>query len=398
MHFYTSVNSNYLPKARVLAKSVKEFCKDSKFSLVLCDEIPKEIDIKNEPFDEILKVDELGIPVENLNLWIYMHTVVELCTAVKGQALVKFLEDGSEKVVYLDPDIAVFNDLHELEALLDEHDVVLTPHQTIPESQYLDIINNEICSLKHGTYNFGFYAVKSSEKGLKFARWWRDRLVEFCYDDIPNGIFTDQKWGDLVPAMFDGIHITKDPGYNVSTWNLTNRKIIKENGIYLVNGVPLKFYHFSGFDSGAQEVMLNLYAKGNPILFELREWYIARLNEEEQEKYGVLPSIYNFYENGKKIDKDERNVIRRRKDVYEYFKDTNPHIVEQEKSYLKWYQSEVVSKPDIDVYTGKILEDKRKIIELEKESEKLREELRGIYSSRSWKLVMKLKKIKKCFK
>lgn len=416
MHFYTSINNNYLPKARILAKSVKRFCKDAKFSLILSDEIPAGVNPENEPFDEILKVEDLNIPVENLKLWIYMHTVVEVCTAVKGQALVKFLESGSEKVVYLDPDIAVFNDLHELEALLDEHDVILTPHQTIPETNNIDIENNEICSLKHGTYNFGFYAVKNSENGLKFARWWRDRLIEFCYDDIPNGIFTDQKWGDLAPAMFDGVHVSRDPGYNVSTWNLTNRKVTKENDTYLVNGVPLKFYHFSGFDSGAQEVMLNLYAKNNPVLFELREWYIKRQDEEEQEKYGSLPSIYNFYDNGEKITKEERVVLRKRKDVYNFFKDTNPHVVEQEKSYYKWYKIEVLDRPEIDVFTGELYPEKKRIIELENEIEnqaidsnakiailkeeikRYEHELQCIYNSRSWELAMKIKKVRNYFR
>lgn len=390
MHFYTSINNNYLPKARILAKSVKRFCKDVKFSLVLCDTIPEELKLENEPFDEILTIDRLNIPVENLNLWIYMHTVVELCTAVKGQALVKFLEEGSEKVVYLDPDTAVFNDLSELQQLLNEFDVVLTPHQTAPENNRRDIIYNEICSLQHGTYNFGFYAVRSSENGLKFARWWRDRLIDFCYDDIPGGLFTDQKWGDLVPAMFDGVHITRDPGYNVSTWNITNRTITKENNIYVVNGVPLKFYHFSGFDSGAQEAMLKLYSKDNPYLYELREWYINNQNEEEQDKYGTLPSIYNFYDNGVKISKYERQIFRLRIDVYEYFKETNPHIVEQEKSYSKWFKVEIADRYGIDVQSGEINEDKIKIMQLE-------QELKSIYNSKSWGFAMKLKKIKNFF-
>ncbi len=28
MHFYTSVNINYLPKARILAESVKKYCEE----------------------------------------------------------------------------------------------------------------------------------------------------------------------------------------------------------------------------------------------------------------------------------------------------------------------------------------------------------------------------------
>lgn len=381
MHFFTSINNNYFAKARVLAKSIKQYCEDVKFSLVLSDYIPAEIDLSQEPFDEIVTVDQLGIPVDNLHQWIYIHTVVELCTAVKGQALVKFLEEGSKKVVYLDPDIAVFDALKEMEALLDEHDVLLTPHQTIPETTERDIINNEICSLKHGIYNFGFFAVRNSDNGLAFARWWRDRLLNFCYDDIPNGLFTDQRWGDLAPAMFEGIHILRDPGYNVSTWNITTRTVTKEqDGRYYVNGVPLKFYHFSGFDSGNQEIMLNLQGKGNPNLFELRAWYIKRQDEEGQQSWFSLPSIYNFYDNGEKIKTEERLLMRKRLDLMEYFRNTNPSIIEQEKSYYKWYRHEVGESNREDDYC---LEYKKKIEELERH-------LHDIQTSRAWKIAKRL--------
>lgn len=385
MHFYTSVNINYLPKARILAKSVKRFCKNAKFSLVFSDVLPEEINVTEEPFDEIITIKELGIPVKNLDFWIYEHTVVELCTAVKGQALVKFLEEGSQKVVYLDPDIAVFNDLHELEDLLEQYDVILTPHVTIPEEKRADIENNEICALKHGAYNFGFYAVRNSENGLAFAHWWRDRLIDFCFDDIPNGIFTDQKWGDLVPCMFKGVYITQDPGYNVSTWNISHRIIDKnEQGLYIVNDTLLKFYHFSGFDSGDQKSMLDIYANGNKYLYELREWYIRRMKEEEQEKYGGYPSQYNFYNNGEAVRKEERKLIRKRLDVKKFFLETNPYIVQQKKSYYLWYKNEV--KDD----SGS-----RDIQDLEAENEQLKAYIDYITSLRYWKFGKKVNYILK---
>lgn len=340
MHFYTSVNINYLPKARILAKTIKEHCPQSKFSLVFSDAWPEEIDREKEPFDEIITVLELGLPVENIKSWIYEHSVVELCTAVKGQALVKFLQSGSDKVVYLDPDVAVFQQLDCLDELLDQYDIVLTPHVTIPEKTDEGIRDNELCALMHGTFNFGFYAVKNSDNGLKFATWWRDRLVDYCFDEIPSGIFTDQKWGDLVPSMFDGVYIWKDPGCNVATWNISNRVIEKKDGKYYVNGSPLKFYHFSGFDSGSQAVMLERYSDGNQALYELRRWYIERQKEEEQDKYAIYPSKYNVYNNGEKIDKKERILFRKRLDVKEYFKNTDPFVVDQDRSYYKWYRDE----------------------------------------------------------
>lgn len=377
MDFYTSVNINYLPKARILAKSVKKYCKDAKFTLIFSDKWPEEIDCAKEPFDRIITVEELGIPTKNLEFWIYMHTVVELCTAVKGQALVKLLEEGADKVVYLDPDIAVFDNLILLEELLNQYDVLLTPHQTVPEENEEDIIANELCSMRYGVYNFGFYAVRNSQNGLAFARWWRDRLVDYCFDDIPTGIFTDQRWGDMVPALFDGVYILKHPGCNVSTWNLTHRLVTESDHKYYVNGEPLQFYHFSGFDSGAQKNMLDKYSKGNAVLYELRDWYIERLKQEEQEKYGNYPSQYNFYDNGKKIAREERTLLRKRRDLTDFFLDTNPYITVQERSYYKWYRQE----------TNRLGQDN--LLDPQQAQAKLEE----IYSSRSWKIVMQLKKM-----
>ena len=344
MHFYTSVNNHYMAKAIVLAKSVKKYHPEANFSLVLSDKLLDDFDVAASPFDEVITIDNLGIPVSNLNQWIFEHTIVELCTAVKGQALVNFLENGADKVIYLDPDIEVFDELKHLDELLDENDILLTPHQTIQEDCYRDIVNNEICSLMHGVYNFGFYAVRNNANGMKFAKWWRDRLLDFCYDDIPHGIFTDQKWGDLVPALFDGVHIIKSPAYNVSTWNLSHRKITKKNGRFFVNGEPLQFYHFSGFDSGAQKTMLELYAEKGSAAYTLRDMYIEKQNEAGQKRYVKYASIYDCFDNGERITNEHRKMMRERSDVHEFFKDVDPYVVEQKKSYYKWFLDEKAGK------------------------------------------------------
>ena len=74
---------------------------------------------------------------------------------VKGVMLELLLARGAARVVYLDPDIAVFESLAEVEALLDRHDVVLTPHQVEPDKDSQAIFDNELGSLKWGVYNLG---------------------------------------------------------------------------------------------------------------------------------------------------------------------------------------------------------------------------------------------------
>ncbi len=339
MHVFTSVTANYLPKAAALAHSIKRVHPEATFHLVLSDEMPDCNPATTAAFDSIIRIDEL--PIEGLRSWIFKHRLVELCTAVKGTAFQYIAERfGAERIYYFDPDILICNRLDGLERRLDRHSILLTPHQVIPDSDVQAISDNEICCLRNGVYNLGFLAVRMAGQGRQFIDWWADRLRRFCYDEVPNGLFTDQRWVDLAPAFFDDIAIVREPQYNVSTWNLTSRVATGTSPYGIeINGVPLVFYHFSGFDSGAQKVMLERYGAHSPVLFDLREWYIARCEELGQSKLGKMECIYNRFSNGERISDEHRLVYRRREDLIRDFPDpfdaTDPG-----RSYLHWFRTE----------------------------------------------------------
>lgn len=321
MHFFTSITTCYLPKARVLAETLKKTNPDAIMHLVISDDLPKDFDITKEDFDYVWNAEDF-IKTENNKQWFYIHSVVELCTAVKGAAALHILkETNADKIIYLDPDIGVFNDLTPLSKMLDKNSVLLTPHQIEPAVSYRGVIDEEICSLKHGIYNFGFFAVKNDEKGLKFLNWWNDRLMDFCFDDIPNGLFTDQKWGDLAPALFDFVKIIHEPEYNVATWNLATRTVTgNEKDGWFVNGKPLRFYHFTGFDSGAHRLVLASHAKPGDPVWNLSLMYEDMMNSKGQAELGKVTFKYAFYENGQKIKKSDRTLFRHRQDLQQHFK------------------------------------------------------------------------------
>ena len=337
MRCFTSSVMNYLPKARILAESVKRHHPEWTMDVVLCEPKPLWIDPPTEPFDNIVEAESLGIP--NFKSWMFKHTVVEACTGVKGFALNRYLgELGEQKVLYLDPDIVVFNPLTKIEELLDRHPLVLTPHQLSPEEELDVIVDNEICSLKHGVYNLGFVAARAEGQGKAFASWWRDRLHHFCYDDIPNGLFTDQRWGDLVPVFFDQVHILRSPEFNVATWNLTNRKLTMDgSGRLLVNGMPLRFYHFTGYDSGAGATMLRKYGGDDRLLCEVWDWYARELERKGQQELGGLPWTYGVFQNGEPVHPEMRSLYRRRRDLQDAFPD--PLCTSQsDGGFLAWWK------------------------------------------------------------
>ncbi|WP_337104129.1 glycosyltransferase [Paenibacillus sp. YIM B09110] len=332
----TSICANYLPKAMVLAKSVKETNPDIKFVVCLLERHTHPAAEAYEYFDEIVLAKDLGF--EHFEKMIFKHSIVEASTAVKGQLFVYLWETYSEenKFVYLDPDIQVYDELVEMTEALDRHGIVLTPHLCHPEDIMDAVMDNELSALQHGVFNLGFLAIgrTASGEGERFIRWWASRLAMFCYDDIPRGIFTDQKWIDLAPCYFD-VYILKHPGYNVAPWNLSKRKITYTQG-FQVNGEKLRFFHYSGFDSGANEGMIKKYVpdKSNAV-YQLRDAYVQDLNARGQDQLGRTPWSYDCYYDGKPISRAARISYR---DVPELFYVVDNPFNKNDSFYLN-YQS-----------------------------------------------------------
>lgn len=291
VHVYTSFSYAYLSRARILAQSLRRANPDWQIWAVLVDRPPRgftESDWERD-FDVILDPETL---FPDWEAFIFKHDIVEACTAVKGRALQHILNSGAEKVVYLDPDIAVFHTLDNIAAKLDTASVILTPHQVEPNTSAHDFADNEQISLKYGIYNLGFIAVKNDETGNAVAAWWDQCLYRACYDQIEDGIFTDQKYCDLIPSLFDNVYIERRPGFNVASWNISRRVVkIREDGDIGVNDDLLRFYHFTKINSDG-EGMTKRFAAGNYAVFEIWNWYKRRLRALE---VSGIPSRYWHY-------------------------------------------------------------------------------------------------------
>lgn len=320
MLVYTSITKNYLPKARVLATSLKRHNPGWRLCVILCDTPPDGFDLRSEPFDDLLTLDQLGIP--EWKAWAFGHEVVELCTAVKGVAAQALADRGEDRLLYLDPDIMVFASLAALAELLDQRQVLLTPHLLEPESDPQAVIDNEICTLRHGVYNLGFLGVRASGEGRRFIDWWAARLEAHCLADPANGLFTDQRWIDLAPAFFEGVHVLRDRGCNVATWNIHHRPL-KRNaaGLLEAGGDLLRFYHFTGYDSGDGRGVLLKYAADQIEALELWESYGRELNANGHRDPALDHFAYGCFANGDPVDRSLRRLYRSRKDLQETFPD-----------------------------------------------------------------------------
>jgi len=330
---YTSVNVEYLDRALVLLESIRATNPSWQVVLVLVDD-EESAEANQEvlaQFDEVILSRELiG---NDHDRWIFAHDVVEACTAVKGAAMKLLLARSPRAVVYLDPDIYVFRDLESLLVTLSNFDVCLTPHQLSPATTTKSIEDNEIGSLRHGIFNLGFAAVRPTNEGLRFASWWAERLRYYCFNDPMRGLFTDQKWLDHAPVFFRGMGILREPGMNVASWNLDNRRVaVDQSGNYTVNGQPLYFWHFTKATSVGPLMTLRFGAWDHAVS-QLWRFYLERLHEVRK-SVEVTPWAFQCFSNGVAVPAIARRIYRERQDLMGHFPD--PFEVKSSSSYFSW--------------------------------------------------------------
>lgn len=239
---FTVANLAYLPKALVLAESLLKFDK-VKLNIYIIDRKVK-IDLP-ESLANFIWIEDVGFA--DLYDLAFKYDITEFSTSLKPSLTLKLLEQF-QKVIFLDPDTCLYQSVAPILNDLDEHDIVLTPHYTIPHSKTLP--DSDLGMMRFGSFNLGFFAVKDSEQGHYFLNWWDDRCRRFCYFETQFGLSTDQKWVSIAPCFFQNLYVSFNLGYNVAFWNLQERKLSKDSkGNYLVNDkYPLIFFHFSSFD------------------------------------------------------------------------------------------------------------------------------------------------------
>jgi hypothetical protein len=302
---FTSVAPNYFDKACALYQSVQETNPEYDFFVICCD-FKKNVSPINIDGFNIVYIDDLFYP-EWFD-WFHIHDIVELSTAVKP-FLARKLQNIYEEIIYLDPDTYLFNKLTTVSEALCIHSLALAPHMLNKSNGQKAIKDNEISALKHGVFNLGFLGLNSSSKSKQVSEFWMERCFFFCCTDLSSGAFTDQKFFDLAPIFFDDTYILRDYGYDVASWNLSERRIEFDNqGNLLSNGVPLVFYHFTSYDSGKGYQMSKIYGRESPAVAELWAFYTKQCNNYK--KYLNLDNTLNKWSFEKA--KDNRSTLRNR--------------------------------------------------------------------------------------
>lgn len=307
---FTIVSKNYWAFARTLMQSLATVHPEWDRHVLLADRLPDD-GLPDDGLFSVTCVEELPLP--RRKEFLFRYTIMELNTAVKPWMFAWLRAKGYQRLIYLDPDILALQKLTDIERLLDEGaTAVLTPHLTAPLAD--DKKPSELDIMRAGAYNLGFLALGQTSQADLLIAWWQQKLEYQAVVDLEQGLFTDQKWIDLVPGLFTGVSILRDPGYNVAYWNLAHRPLTKEGDIWHAGGRPLRFFHFSGFNPelpGAfskHQNRFDLDALGAGK--ELALYYAGQLLENEYRQCRTYPYAFGYFDDGTPIPDIIRAIYR----------------------------------------------------------------------------------------
>jgi hypothetical protein len=265
-----------------------------KLVIGLVDKVDGRIDSNYWKPHELLEVHELNIP--QFEKMYKQYTTLELVCAVKSfytEHLFRLY--NPDQIIFMDCDVLIFDSLGYIESELNNFSILLSAHVTKPFPND-GRKPEEKTILKTGMFNAGFYAARNDENGKNFIGWWKERMIDQCYERPKEGLNADQKWLNFLPFYFKGVKVVEHPGCNLAYWNFHERTLEKKQEKFFVNNKSLLFFHYSGYSADHPDLIsrhqdrFNL--RDNPVLKDLFKLYHNTLLKNDHEKLLLIKCCY----------------------------------------------------------------------------------------------------------
>lgn len=307
--YCTIASANYLSRVEVLKNSLHAHNPSSILHVLLCEHPDVCRSISGATGFTFISPDQV------CSGWLHMafyYNITEFNTALKPFLIDFLFEYGYDVIIYFDPDIEIFGSLNDLEDLMQDKDLILTPHICNPIGMdgFAPTIDTFI---RAGQFNLGFIAVSNTAETRPVLKWWQDVCFEHCILHPYHRLFVDQFWADILPSFIQNFFCLRDAAYNMAYWNIFQRRLVHQNGRWLTDSGELKFFHFSGFlKNDLRKVSMHqnrVVAEVGSDLHTMMAHYLERITSAKWSRYDTCHYSFETYSNGKRILPNERKAF-----------------------------------------------------------------------------------------
>jgi hypothetical protein len=238
--FCTYFDQNYLNRALALYTSLKRFCGPFRLFALCLDDDSHDLLVKlNLPEIHPVAISELERYDAPLCAAKPSRSRIEYYFTCTPSILLYVLNNHPEcrSIAYLDSDLFFFSDPRPIYDEIGGHSIAIIPHRFSKRLKHREI---------YGIYNVGFLYFRNDPASRECLEWWRQKCIEWCYDQLDGERFADQKYLDRWPELFRSVKVISQYGANLAPWNLDRSVIRREQGRIMVADDPLVFFHFHG--------------------------------------------------------------------------------------------------------------------------------------------------------
>jgi glycosyltransferase involved in cell wall biosynthesis len=207
----------------------------------------------------------------------------------KPHVLSRLIAGGAQTAVYLDAAVDVHSPLTLLPRMLEYQAAVIAPRLPgpLPDDGHRPSPDD---LRRAGRLGASLIAIGRRPVSVEVLGWWAERLTRaarLVQPDLPHEDLWPARplssWLDIAPSVFEGLAVLSETGSAVSYWNLHERRLELEDGVSTVDGRPLRFMHFEGFDP-QRPFLLNasfdrIRTSASSALGDLCQSYAERLRE-----------------------------------------------------------------------------------------------------------------------
>jgi hypothetical protein len=239
-HFCTILGKEYIFKGLALYDSLEKHAKNFHLWICCLDDISlqllKRINLRNVTLIPLESIED-----EELLSVKESRTTAEYSWTLKAPLVLYILKnyDLVNSIIYIDGDLYFFSDPKFIFNKWEDGSIYICEQRLFEKK------------INTGTYQAGLIGFKRDSNAFQCLDWWRTKCLEWCFHWHDGDKWTDQKYLEKWPELFQGVIVSNDSGINVGPWNVGYKESTSDinvsNGEVYINNHKLVVYHFTGF-------------------------------------------------------------------------------------------------------------------------------------------------------